>query len=225
MALYSSTEEDQTMADQQHQPPGGPEGLSEDPIVERLVPDPSQPPTPPPVALVGLLGRSLREGYWRLYFSSQLERYAEFKEEDVLNSVKIPQEQPPFAGLEATKVWLRRDAEVEYTRTESRRVQAEFLQGSLAAGFGGAGGGLGAAQMLGGGGGGPWGATRLPWCGSAVDMCPSALVPGPCPPRQTFDGCTVGGCASMLVIECGSMVDACLTRVACQSVLECEVGV
>lgn len=199
------------MADQQHQPPGGPEGLSEDPIVERLVPDPSQPPTPPPVALVGLLGRSLREGYWRLYFSSQLERYAEFKEEDVLNSVKIPQEQPPFAGLEATKVWLRRDAEVEYTRTESRRVQAEFLQGSLAAGFGGAGGGLGAAQMLGGGGGGPWGATRPAMCRTEVDWCPSAAWAcgqtrsrALCPPQQTFEGCTADW-------RCGSMVDACRT--------------
>jgi len=203
------------MADQQHQPPGGPEGLSEDPIVERLVPDPSQPPTPPPVALVGLLGRSLREGYWRLYFSSQLERYAEFKEEDVLNSVKIPQEQPPFAGLEATKVWLRRDAEVEYTRTESRRVQAEFLQGSLAAGFGGAGGGLGAAQMLGGGGGGTWQQAAAEigtiWEATQDPMCYPTVFCPPEPPQQTFQGCR--GNVSMGPYACASMIGACPTRI------------
>src|SRR5829696_1386386 len=118
------------MTSSEEEPRDSHEGLSEDPIVGRLVPDPSQPP-PPKVALEGLLGRSIREGYWRLYFSSDLERYAEFKEEDVLHSEKIPQEQLPFAGLQATKVWLRRDAEVEYTRAESRRVQAEFLQGNI----------------------------------------------------------------------------------------------
>jgi xanthosine utilization system XapX-like protein len=104
--------------------------LVPDPLVESLVPDPSQPP-PPTVTLAGLLGRSAKEGHWRLYFSSALERYAEFKEEDVLGSVKIPKEQSPFAGLEATRVWLKREAEVEYTRTESWRVQAEVLQGDL----------------------------------------------------------------------------------------------
>jgi hypothetical protein len=121
------------MTSSEEEPRDSHEGLSEDPIVGRLVPDSSQPP-PPTVALEGLLGRSIREGYWRLYFSSGLERYAEFKEEDVLHSEKIPQEQLPFAGLQATKVWLRHDAEVEYARTESRRMQAEFLQGGLAAG-------------------------------------------------------------------------------------------
>jgi hypothetical protein len=107
-----------------------PADLVPDPLVEKLVPDPSQPP-PPAVALTGLLGRSARESHWRLYFTSALERYAEFKEEDVLGSVKIPREQSPFAGLEATRVWLKREAEVDYTRTESRRVQAEVLQGGI----------------------------------------------------------------------------------------------
>jgi len=119
---------------EEQQPRDSHEGLSEDPIVGRLVPDPSQPP-PPTVALEGLLGKSIREGYRRLYFSSGLERYAEFKEEDVLHSEKIPQEQLPFAGLQATKVWLRHDAEVEYTHAESRRVQAEFLGGNISSAF------------------------------------------------------------------------------------------
>jgi hypothetical protein len=108
------------------------QALVPDQLPESLVPDPSQ-PSIPTVSLTGLLGRSAREGYWRLYFSSSLKSYAEFKEEEVLYSVKVPREQPPFAGLEATRVWLRHDAEVEYTRTESRRVQARGLQGGQAA--------------------------------------------------------------------------------------------
>jgi hypothetical protein len=71
--------------------------------------------------------RSAKEGYWRLYFSSTLKRYAEFKEEDVLHSVKVPRALPPFLGMEATRVWIRQDAEVEYTRHESRRVPANSL--------------------------------------------------------------------------------------------------
>jgi hypothetical protein len=129
------------MADEQ-QPRDSQEGLSrEDDIVGRLVPDPSQSP-PPTVVLTGLLGRSAKEGYWRLYFSSTLERYAEVKEEDVLHSEKIPQERSPFAGIGATRVWIKRSAQIEYTRTESRRMQAEFLSGRLAAGFARVGGGL-----------------------------------------------------------------------------------
>jgi hypothetical protein len=95
------------------------------------VPDPSQPPTPTE-ALARLLGRSPREGHWRLYFSTELNRYAEFSEEAVLHSEKIPRERPPFAGSEATKVWIGQRAEAEYTRTQSRRVQAEVLQSVLA---------------------------------------------------------------------------------------------
>ena len=108
------------------------QALVPDQLVDSLVPDPSQPPTPT-VSLLGLLGRSAEEGFWRLYFSTELNRYAEFKEEDVLHSVKVPRALPPFLGMEATRVWIRADAEIEYTRTESRKVRASGLQGGLAA--------------------------------------------------------------------------------------------
>jgi hypothetical protein len=101
-------------------------------LVDSPVPDPFQPLTPT-VSLLRLLGRSAKEGYWRLYFSTELNRYAEFKEEDVLHSVKVPRTLPPFLGMEATRVWLRADAEIEYTRTESRKVRATGLQGGLTA--------------------------------------------------------------------------------------------
>jgi hypothetical protein len=53
----------------------GPEELSQDPYVERLRPDPSQPPEAVRI-LEGLLGDSDREGYRRLYFNRELDYYA-----------------------------------------------------------------------------------------------------------------------------------------------------
>jgi hypothetical protein len=55
----------------------GPEELSQDPYVERLRPDPSQPPEAVRI-LEGLLGDSDREGYRRLYFNRELDYYAAF---------------------------------------------------------------------------------------------------------------------------------------------------
>jgi hypothetical protein len=105
---------------------GGPEDeLSQDPFVERLRPDPSEPPIPIRV-LEGLLGSSDREGYWRLYFTRELDYYAEFRAEDVVYSEPIPPDQPPFLGQQATRVGIRRDATIEYTRVRTPRPVDEF---------------------------------------------------------------------------------------------------
>jgi hypothetical protein len=67
------------MADE---PPSGPPDESgaaprprQDPHVERLRPDPSQPPQRV-IVLQGLLGHSDRPGYQRLYFTPELDYYA-----------------------------------------------------------------------------------------------------------------------------------------------------
>ena len=114
------------MADDQESRGGpGPEDLGQDPFVERLRPDPSQPPERLRI-LEGLLGDSDREGYRRLYFSRELDHYAEFRVEDVLFSEPIPPDQPPFLGQQATRVGLRREATVEYTRLRTPRPVDEF---------------------------------------------------------------------------------------------------
>jgi hypothetical protein len=104
---------------------GGPEDLGQDPFVERLRPDPSQPPERVRV-LEGLLGDSDREGYKRLYFNRELDYYAEFRTEDVLFSEPIPSEQPPFLGQQATRVGIRREATIEFTRVRMPRPVDEF---------------------------------------------------------------------------------------------------
>ena len=104
---------------------GGPEGLRQDPFVERLRRDPSQPPQPVRV-LEGLLGNSDRVGYHRLYFTRELDTYAEFRTEDVVYREPIPPDQPPFQGLDASRVGIRRDAPVWYTQVRTPRPVDEF---------------------------------------------------------------------------------------------------
>jgi hypothetical protein len=76
--------------------------------------------------LEGLLGDSDKEGYKRLYFNRELDHYAEFRAEDVIFREPIPSEQPPFFGLDATRVGIRRDATIEFTRVRTPRPVDEF---------------------------------------------------------------------------------------------------
>jgi len=98
---------------------------SQDPIVERGRPDPTQPPEKT-LTLVGFRGDSDRAGYRRLYFTHDLDYYAEFRDEDVLHMASIPADALPFPGEEATRVTIRRDAKIEYTRTRTGRPLDEF---------------------------------------------------------------------------------------------------
>jgi len=112
--------------------------LGQDPYVEKLRPDPSQPPEAVRI-LEGFLGESDREGYRRLYFTRELDYYMEFRAEDVVFTERIPPDQPPFLGQQATTVGIRRDATIEYARTRAPRPVDEFdldIRLATAEGFG-----------------------------------------------------------------------------------------
>jgi hypothetical protein len=117
------------MADHPEEPsaPEDPE-LRQDDLVEKLLPDPSQHQAL--TVISGLLGRSLQAGYWRLYLAPSLQEYVEISEKDIVHHE--PSGQP---GVGGTKVWLRSNAPLQYTRITSRQIQAEFLQGPIGAGF------------------------------------------------------------------------------------------
>ncbi|MDT5203167.1 MAG: hypothetical protein QOH34_4689 [Mycobacterium sp.] len=90
----------------------------QDPLVQRRRPD----PVAPPVAgktLTGFLGDSDRAGHRRLYLTTSLDYYAEFAIEDVLDTTHVVAEQPPFIGEDATRIVLKQDATVAYTRTRT----------------------------------------------------------------------------------------------------------
>lgn len=97
----------------------------QDPIVDRFRPEPTQPAVSG-VTLKGALGDSDRPGYRRLYFTRNLDYYAEFAVEDVLHSSRIPPEKSPFPDEEATAITLKRGANVEYTRSRVVRAPDEF---------------------------------------------------------------------------------------------------
>jgi hypothetical protein len=103
-----------------------------DDIVKRLAPDPAQ--LPDVVSYVGFLGDSTRDGYQRLYFSSNLTEYVEFSKADVVASQQLPADQTPF-GLGGTLVWLRREAALLHSRTQPIQAQASFLAGDISAAF------------------------------------------------------------------------------------------
>jgi len=104
---------------------GGSPGQGQDPYVERLRPDPSQPPQRV-IVLSGLLGDSDRPGYRRLYFNTNLDYFAEFRTEDVVHSERIPSDQAPMLGLDATRVSIRREATINYTWARRARPLDEF---------------------------------------------------------------------------------------------------
>ncbi len=82
---------------------GGRPNLKQDVLVERLRPNPAEPFDAQ--ILTGFLGRSVRDGYWRVYLSSRLDDYVEVAADDILESAPAAADEP-MAG---TIVWVRRD--------------------------------------------------------------------------------------------------------------------
>jgi hypothetical protein len=76
--------------------------------------------------MFGFLGDSDREGFRRLYLTRDLDYYAEFRVDDVVELESIPADRQPFPGDEATRLTLRRDATVDFTRERTQPVVNEF---------------------------------------------------------------------------------------------------
>jgi hypothetical protein len=104
--------------------------MEQDPLIEKLVPDPSEPPRVS--ILTGWLGRSQRKGYWRLYVTSSLDEYLEFREEDVRHYQSLRTDESPLGG---TVVWVREGAEILRTTSTGAATEREFLRGEIARAF------------------------------------------------------------------------------------------
>lgn len=97
--------------------------LQEDPLVEALVPDPSQGP-PNAAVLQGYLGKGTTERVWRLYLTPDLAAYVELPEDEILHSEKQPDD--------GTFVWVRKELRLTVHRLQAAQVQADFLSGPVA---------------------------------------------------------------------------------------------
>ncbi len=87
-----------------------------DPFVAARINDPTAAP-PATLTLVGLLGDSDRPGRRRLYLNTRLDYWVEVRTEDVLAVEDVGPGQPPFQGLDATRLTVARDAALDYVRT------------------------------------------------------------------------------------------------------------
>jgi hypothetical protein len=88
--------------------------LKQDPLVDKLLPDPSK-GSPDVVAMLGFLGKSTRPGFWRVYFTAELDDYAEVAEADLVYTQALPSTESPLGGSVA---WIRRQAQVQRIRAE-----------------------------------------------------------------------------------------------------------
>lgn len=165
--------------------PSGFEGRPSDPYVQQRITDPAA-AVPRTVTLTGLLGDSDRAGRRRLYFTTALDYYAEFASADVVAVVDVPADQPPFRGLDATRVVLKRDARVEYTHA---RVAAEDDQFDLAPRRRRPPRGSGLRRRA-------FGDDTDDGCGATDDDCPPETWEAECNPSFDGDCNTDFGCGS-----------------------------
>ncbi len=103
-----------------------------DPFVAARINDPKA-GAPPTLTLVGLLGDSDRPGYRRLYLNTRLDYWLEVRAEDVLAAEDVGPDQPPFQGLDATRLTVVRDAQLHYVRTVSAGATDPFAVQPLTA--------------------------------------------------------------------------------------------
>jgi hypothetical protein len=106
------------------------EGLKQDQLVEKLVPDPAN--HEPAVQLTGWLGKGTRVGIWRLYLTPQLDEYVELPESAVIHSQPLDASQSSVGG---TMVWLKAGTPLEYTQVVKQKVQADFLSGGITSSY------------------------------------------------------------------------------------------
>jgi hypothetical protein len=104
-------------------------GPKPDPVVEKLVRDPARPGTK---LLSGYLGKSARQGYWRIYLNFEFSEYLEVAEGDILHSERLGGDDSTASG---SWVWVKEDARLEHVKTRGQQAQAEFLRGDIAAVF------------------------------------------------------------------------------------------
>jgi len=125
------------MADKRQRPRPG--ELQPHPLIDRLTagaagaagPHGAQPPDV--TILFGYPARDPQAGFWRIYQDLGFQSYLRVAEPDVVGTQTLATDDEP---LRPSAVWVRRGADVEQARVESRRLQAGFLQGPLVEGLG-----------------------------------------------------------------------------------------
>lgn len=99
-----------------------------DPFVAARVGDPAEPPKRL-WTLAGLLGDSDLPGKRRLYLTMSLDYFVEFEVDEVVGVEDVPSDEPPFPGLDATRVNLSPDATVRWVHRRRPGLDPFSLDG------------------------------------------------------------------------------------------------
>lgn len=100
--------------------------LTQDALVEALMPDPSAPP-PGVIMVRGFLGKSTDSDMWRLYVSGTLDRYIDIPKDKILHMMRLAEDR-------GTLVWVPKDLTLTVNMVQQDQIQAGFLDGSIADG-------------------------------------------------------------------------------------------
>lgn len=76
----------------------------------------------------GFIGSSEQEGFVRLYLQTEMRSFLELKKDDIVHFEK---RRIKGCSLEGTALWVKSEAALDYRVVESRRLQADYLRGSL----------------------------------------------------------------------------------------------
>ena len=105
--------------------------LEQDDLVEMLSPDPAQ-RGPQGLIGTGWLGRSIEDGYWRLYPSPELDEYIEVAESDIV--MRRPLD-PAISPLGGSVVVIKSTADLYSMARTPMNARAALLEGELASEF------------------------------------------------------------------------------------------
>lgn len=148
--------------------PGG--RIPQHPLVEALVPDPSQPPRKS-VQLFGYPGKSTTPRVTRLWLDLDLTSYVDVPDEAIVHCKVLENDQ-------GTMLWVDAGTKLAYSTIQSQEIQADFLSGSIASAHLGAASATAAAQAA----GAPNALRASLVCASQFNVCQqySIFGHGPC---------------------------------------------
>jgi len=82
----------------------------------------------PYIRINGYIGKTDNNDLVRLYLNLNFDEFMEVKRSDVLHAETLTRDDIEMGG---TCIWIKKDAEVEYVKTQSTKQQAQFLEGEI----------------------------------------------------------------------------------------------
>jgi hypothetical protein len=96
-------------------------------FVDKIVTDPNN--VPDLMIIVGIPGKSSKDGYDRVYTDEALQNHVEVPTDDIVHRMPVPKAQNPFGFVVN---WVKRGAALEYKMGPAARELASYFAGAIA---------------------------------------------------------------------------------------------